>query len=234
MAKIETTKEINGIKLRTTRKNKDGNYLHATDVKATTKRVKAVNPGEFQIDEVLFRIDENARTKVYVKNAYDIGLITYAGKKEDNYNKKLKDGTTKPMTRMTHQYTGKPFTYVQGDDGNLYLLVGAGIKAKGTLSEGWADLSTFVRNLVSPKMILDIKTPVNATFSIDKNVSSFYMVQVNGDHHIEKSEKAVQGYKLTLMGTTPYDDDIVTNLPAAPKKESTKKVVETAIDNDEF
>lgn len=216
---VREVKEANGFKLHTTRKSKEGTYLHVLDTKAVTKRQQPEFPGDLQVPEVLFTIDEKAKIKVYVRNAYSIGLVEFAGQKEENYKKKDKDGNEQILVRKVNQYNTKPFTYLQGDDSNLYIVVGLGTKAKGTLTEGWADLSVYARSLVVPKVIIDITQPSKVTFAIDEEETAFYPVQVDGTGVKHRSDKPIMGYKLTFMGKAAFDEDEVTNLPVAVAKE---------------
>jgi hypothetical protein len=231
MATKAKATEKKGFQVLSTRKNKEQSYLHVLDGSSKTKFEKPKFPGDMQVNEALFVIEENGKTKVYVKNAYNIGLVEFAGEKNEPYKRKNEDGTTTELERKVKQYVTKQFCYVQGTDSNLYLLVGTGTKAKGTMSEGWADLSAYIRNLVKPLRVLDITVPQQSTFAIEPELSSFYPIQYDNAGFEHKSDEAIKGYKLTLIGTVGLDEDAITNVPKAQPKVAS---AETIIDEDEF
>lgn len=206
-----------GFKLATTRVGKDKTMLHVLDTHAKIKRITPQFPGDLQVPEFVISVDEKGKVKAIVKNAYELGIVTHVGQREENY-KKLDKKTNETIERMrkVHVYETKPITFIQGTDGNFYLLVGVGVKVHGTLSEGRVDLSSYVRNLVSPKLIVDISTPKRYTFAIDKDTSSFIAIQSEAGVLV-KSEKPLQGYKLTLMGVAEFDEEAVTSVPEAVK-----------------
>lgn len=228
--KVKQVKEIGGFKLATTRKNKEGNLLHVLDTATKIRREQPKHAGDLQLPEAIFEIDEKAKIVVRIKNAYELGIVEFVGQRAETYKKTdKKTGEAKQITRNVNEYNCKPFTFIQGDDGNLYLIVGAGKKANGTMTEGWANLSAFARNLVAPKVMLDLTKPQKSTFAIDDVETSFFAVQVNNGIR-EKSEKAIKGYKLSLVGTVGFDEEEITAMPYAQPKAK----VETTVNEDEF
>ena len=220
-----------GFQVLSTRKNKEQSYLHVLDGSTKTKFEKPKFPGDMQVNEVLFVIEENGKTEVHVKNAYNIGLVEFAGEKNEPYKRKNEDGTVTELERKVKQYVTKQFCYVQGVDGNLYLVVGTGTKAKGTMSTGWANLSAYIRNLVKPTKVLDITVPQQSTFAVETEESAFYPIQLDNSGFEHRGTEAIKGYKLTLIGTVGLDEDAITNVPKAQPKVAG---AETIIDEDQF
>lgn len=192
-----------GFKFSTTRKSKDGTYHHVTETSIKNTVPKAENPGDNQVDEVHFKIDENGKVIVSVKNAYTLGLVEFLEKKTETFKKKVKNEAgeivQEEKTRKVNKYNTKPFLYIQGTDGNLYLYIGEGKKANGKMTEGWANLSAYARNLMLPKLFVDITVPSEAVFAIDSEATAFYPTQVDGTGKQTQSDEALYGYKLTFV-----------------------------------